>query len=156
MGNGPFPTELTDTNGEQLRAIGAEFGATTGRPRRCGWFDSVILRKAVQLNGFTRMALTKLDVLNTLDEIKICTHYEIDGKRIDCFPSNISALETAVPVYETHPGWKTDVAGCKTFSELPQNAINYIKRIQELCYNVPVLMVSIGPDRSQTIEVEPV
>jgi adenylosuccinate synthase len=109
VGNGPFPTELTDDTGDRLRATGGEFGATTGRPRRCGWFDSVMIRKAIQLNGFSRLALTKLDVLNGLDEINICTGYKIDGEKTDQFPTNFRELEQAVPVYETMPGWKQDI-----------------------------------------------
>lgn len=156
VGNGPFPTELNDALGEKLRKEGGEFGATTGRPRRCGWFDSVMVRKAVQLNGITRFALTKLDVLNNLDEIQICTHYEIDGKKVDQFPSDCQILEKAVPVYETHKGWNCDISGCKTIKDLPAEAFSYIHRLKELCYNIPILMVSIGPDRNQTIEVEPI
>ncbi|HLV33430.1 MAG TPA: adenylosuccinate synthase [Chitinispirillaceae bacterium] len=155
VGNGPFPTELNDSIGKQLQDEGGEFGATTGRPRRCGWFDSVMIRKAVQVNGLNRFALTKLDVLNKLDEIKICTHYEIDGKKVDQFPSRISMLEKAVPVYESMEGWNCDISECKIFNDLPSKAHAYIKRIQELCYNVPLLIVSIGPDRNQTIEVNP-
>ena len=156
VGNGPFPTELSDATGEALRKVGNEFGSTTGRPRRCGWFDSVMVRKAVQLNGITRLALTKLDVLNGLDEINICTHYDIDGRRTEQFPSNARQLERAVPVYETLPGWKRDISNCRKFEQLPKKAVNYINRIRELCYDVPVLMVSVGPERSQTIEVEPI
>ncbi len=156
VGNGPFPTELNDSLGEKLRKEGGEFGATTGRPRRCGWFDSVMVRKAVQLNGLTRFAFTKLDVLNNLDEIQICTHYEIDGKKVEQFPSDCQSLEKATPVYETVKGWKCDISGCKTFKELPTEAINYINRLRQLCYNIPILIVSIGPDRNQTIEVEPI
>jgi adenylosuccinate synthase len=156
VGNGPFPTELNDATGEALRGVGNEFGSTTGRPRRCGWVDSVMVRKAVQLNGITRLALTKLDVLNGLDEIKICTNYDIDGKQTEQFPSSQSQFERAVPVYETLPGWKRDISDCRKFEQLPKEAINYINRIRELCYDVPVLIVSIGPERSQTIEVEPI
>jgi len=154
VGNGPFPTELTDATGEFLRAEGAEFGATTGRPRRCGWFDSVMLRKAIQLNGMTHMALTKIDVLNKLDEIKICTHYEVNGKRQDFFPSLIAESDSIVPVYETLPGWKAEIGGCAKLSDLPRNAIAYIERIRSLCYDIPILMVSVGPQRSQTIAIE--
>lgn len=156
VGNGPFPTELNDSMGETLRREGGEFGATTGRPRRCGWFDSVMIRKAVQLNGLTRFALTKLDVLNNMEEIQICTHYEIDGKKVEQFPSDTSTLEKAVPIYETVKGWKCDISECKTIKDLPTEAIKYIHRIQELCYNIPILIVSIGPDRNQTIEVDPI
>lgn len=156
VGNGPFPTELNDSMGETLRKEGGEFGATTGRPRRCGWFDSVMIRKAVQLNGITRFAFTKLDVLNNMEEIQICTHYEIDGKKVEQFPSDTSTLEKAVPIYETVKGWKCDISECKTIKDLPTEAIKYIHKIQELCYNIPILIVSIGPDRNQTIEVEPI
>lgn len=155
VGNGPFPTELKDSIGEHLQNIGGEFGATTGRSRRCGWFDSVMVRKSVQVNGLTRFALTKLDVLNELDEIKICTHYEIDGKRVDQFPSSIPLLQKAIPVYDSIEGWKCDISECKTFNDLPLKTHAYIKKIQELCYKIPVLIVSVGPDRNQTIEVNP-
>lgn len=156
VGNGSFPTELDGAIGERLRTAGAEFGATTGRPRRCGWFDSVMVRKAVQLNGLTRLALTKIDVLNTLDEIKICTHYEIEGKKIEQFPSSYSMLEKARPIYESLEGWKTDLSGCTKFSDLPSKAIAYIARLRECCYAIPILIVSVGPDRKDTIEVEPI
>jgi adenylosuccinate synthase len=155
VGNGPFPTELTNALGERIRTVGGEFGATTGRPRRCGWFDSGLLRRSAQLNGLTRLALTKLDVLSDLDEIQICTHYEIDGARVDLYPTNIETASRAVPKYETMPGWKTDLSECKKLSDLPPKAIAYVKRLQSLCYNIPLLLVSVGPDRTQTIEVEP-
>ena len=155
VGNGPFPTECADDTGDKLRSEGGEFGATTGRPRRCGWFDSVLIRKAIQLNGFTRIALTKLDVLNNFDEIKICTHYKVNGETTEQFPSSSTSLENLEPVYETLPGWKTDISKLKKMSELPENAVKYVKRIQELCYNIPILILSVGPERSQTIEVEP-
>lgn len=155
VGNGPFPTELNDSTGEMLRKEGGEYGATTGRPRRCGWFDSVMVRKAVQLNGLTRFALTKLDVLNKLSEIKICTHYELNGKKIDQFPTTYELLDKVVPVYESMEGWQTDISGCKSISELPSKAILYVNRLRELCYNIPALIISVGPDRNQTIEVTP-
>ncbi len=155
VGNGPFPTELDDSTGEHIRAKGGEFGATTGRPRRCGWFDSVLLRRSAQINGLTRLALTKLDVLGDFDEIKICTHYEIDGERVDLFPTNMRRLEKAVPCYETVRGWNADLSGCRTMADLPANALLYVKRIQQLCLGVPLLLISIGPDRSQTIVIEP-
>ncbi|MCL2182606.1 MAG: adenylosuccinate synthase [Chitinispirillia bacterium] len=158
VGNGPFPTELGngDADGEELQRVGHEFGSTTGRPRRCGWFDSVMVRKAVQLNGITRLALTKLDVLNGFGEIKICTHYEIGGKRVEQWPSCLHDLEKVVPVYETLPGWKCDISACKKFADLPSNAVRYVERLRELCYGVSALIVSVGPERSQTIEVEPI
>lgn len=154
VGNGPFPTELNCETGELLRKTGGEFGATTGRPRRCGWFDAVLVRKAVQLNGLTRLALTKLDVLNDFDEIKICTHYEIDGKKTEQYPSSLAQLEKAVPVYETMPGWKCDISGCKSYKDLPPKALAYIEKVKSLCYSVPVLIVSTGPDRVETLPVE--
>ncbi|HMA64670.1 MAG: adenylosuccinate synthase [Fibrobacterota bacterium] len=155
VGNGPFPTELNDATGEQLRRDGGEFGATTGRPRRCGWFDSVMIRKAIQLNGITRLALTKLDVLNNLDEIKVCTHYEINGKKTDQYPSTLHELEKAVPIYESLEGWKSDISGCKKMSELPSKALAYYNKLLKLCYDVPALILSVGPDRTQTIEITP-
>ncbi len=155
VGNGPFPTELNNALGEQLRKEGGEFGATTGRPRRCGWFDSVMVRKAIQLNGLTRLALTKLDVLNNLDEIQICTHYEINGQRVDQYPTNCQAIEKAVPIYESMEGWKSDISSCKKIADLPSKALSYVNRLLELCYNVPALIISIGPERNQTIEINP-
>jgi adenylosuccinate synthase len=155
VGNGPFPTELINETGEQIRKTGGEYGATTGRSRRCGWFDSVLLRRSLQVNGITRLALTKLDVLNDLDEIRICTHYEIDGRKTELFPTAPALVEKSVPCYEVMDGWKTDLSRCTKLSDLPGNALKYIQRIQHLCYGVPLLLVSIGPDRTQTIEVEP-
>lgn len=155
VGNGPFPTEQDNETGERIRKKGGEFGATTGRPRRCGWFDSVLLRRSVQVNGLTRLALTKLDVLGDFDEIKICTHYEIKGKRVDLFPTSMHLVDAAVPRYESMQGWNTDLSGCRTMSDLPENAMLYVKRLQQLCHGVPLLLVSIGPDRSQTIVCEP-
>ncbi|MGB7568238.1 MAG: adenylosuccinate synthase [Chitinivibrionales bacterium] len=154
VGNGPFPTELDNETGEALRSLGGEFGATTGRPRRCGWFDSVLLRKAVQLNGITRLALTKLDVLNKQKEIQLCTHYEINGKKSENFPTNPRDFENAVPIYETMPGWQADLSGCAKMSDLPSPAQKYITRLKALCYDVPMLLISLGPERSQTIELE--
>jgi adenylosuccinate synthase len=155
VGNGPFPTEQDNETGARIRAKGGEFGATTGRPRRCGWFDSVLLRRSVQINGLTRLALTKLDVLGAFEEIKICTHYEIEGKRVDLFPTNMQRVEAAVPCYDSMQGWNSDLSGCRTMADLPKNALLYIKRLQQLCHGVPLLLVSVGPDRSQTIVCEP-
>ncbi len=154
VGNGPFPTEIPGDLGERIRTMGGEFGATTGRPRRCGWFDSVLLRRSAQLNGLTRLALTKLDVLSGLDEIQICTHYEVDGKRVDLFPTSLDAVQKAVPAYVTMPGWKTDLSKCKHLTDLPDKALAYVKKLQSVCYNIPLLLVSVGPERIQTIEVE--
>ncbi|MBN1128487.1 MAG: adenylosuccinate synthase [Chitinispirillaceae bacterium] len=155
VGNGPFPTELSNAVGEKLRSEGGEFGATTGRSRRCGWFDSVMVRKAVQVNGLTRFALTKIDVLNSFDAISLCTHYEIDGKKTEQFPSSLAALEKVRPIYETVLGWKCDIAGCRTYRDLPKAAIEYIDLLRNRCYSVPLLIVSTGADRDATIEVEP-
>jgi adenylosuccinate synthase len=113
----------------------------------------VVLRKAIELNGLTHLALTKLDVLSHFTELKICSHYEIDGKRVERFPSNQRQLSIARPVYESLPGWNENISECKSFSRLPANAIAYVNRLQKLCYGVPLLMVSVGPERSQTIEV---
>lgn len=154
VGNGPFPTELHDELGQHIQNKGHEFGSTTGRPRRCGWFDSVMLRKAIEVNGMTLMALTKLDVLNGLDEIKICTHYMLDGQKIEDYPSAPSALDRVVPVYESMPGWQEDISGAQSLEELPQAARRYLNRLQELCYNTRILMVSVGPDRAQTIPIK--
>jgi adenylosuccinate synthase len=155
VGNGPFPTELDNEVGARLRAAGKEFGSTTGRPRRCGWFDSVTVRKAIQLSGVTRLALMKLDVLNGFDEIKICTSYEIDGRKTDRFPTNAQELEHAKPVYETLKGWGfSPLDRCKTLQELPDEAQTYVQRIKSLCYDTPILLVSVGADREETIEVE--
>ncbi|MGM0461298.1 MAG: adenylosuccinate synthase [Fibrobacterota bacterium] len=151
VGNGPFPTELTDDTGTKLQEQGGEKGSTTGRPRRCGWFDSVLLRKAVQLNGFTSFALTKLDVLTGFDEIKICTHYKINGTVTDQYPALTEDVAAAEPVYETLSGWDADISRCTSFSELPQAAQTYVKRLRELCYNVPISILSLGPGRNETI-----
>ncbi len=154
VGNGPFPTELEDEKGETLRRAGGEFGATTGRPRRCGWFDSVMVRKAVELNGMTRLALTKLDVLNGFDEVRVCTHYRIGDETVTNFPSDSRLLERAEPVYESLPGWNSDIGTARTFDDLPKEAQAYVRRIQELSHKVRILIVSVGPDRNQTIEVD--
>lgn len=151
VGNGPFPTELDDEIGERLGVQGHEFGSTTGRKRRCGWFDAVLGRKAIQLNGLTTMALMKLDVLSGFDELKICTHYDIDGKIVDQYPTMLEDLEKVKPVYETLKGWDEDITKCRSFDELPENAKIYVKRLQELCYDLPILMISVGPGRSETI-----
>jgi adenylosuccinate synthase len=153
VGNGPFPTELFDEDGKNLRIIGDERGATTGRARRCGWFDSVLLRKSIQLNGFTKLAITKLDVLNTFKKIKICTKYEIGGEITEQFPSSIDVLAKAKPVYEEFDGWERSLENCESFDKLPANAKKYLNRLKELCYNVEFNMVSVGPDRNQTIGI---
>jgi adenylosuccinate synthase len=150
VGRGPFPTELLDDVGNRLQEKGAEFGATTGRRRRCGWLDAVLLRDSVRLNGVTGLAITKLDVLDGLESIRICTHYELRGKRQDVVPATAGALEECRPVYETLPGWTETTSGVKRFARLPQNVKAYLRRIEELT-GVPIDIVSIGPDRDQTI-----
>ena len=150
VGEGPFPTELHDAAGDLLRTSGGEFGVTTGRPRRCGWQDIVVLRESVRLNGLTDIALTKLDVLSGFEEIKLCVAYEYKGKHIQYPPQEGGALEHVAPVYESMPGWKEDISACRTWDELPAAARAYVERLEQLS-GVPVSMVSVGPDRNQTI-----
>ncbi len=151
VGAGPFTTELHDEVGEHLGAKGAEFGATTGRKRRCGWFDAVALRRAIQINSVTGFCLTKLDVLDGLKELKICTGYKKpDGTILEVSPMAADAFENLTPIYETMPGWSENTFGVKTLAELPQAALNYIKRIEELT-GVPIDIISTGPDRNETI-----
>lgn len=150
VGAGPFPTELFDTTGEELRAKGHEFGATTGRPRRTGWQDMVVLRESVRLNSLTDIALTKLDVLSGQEAIKICTAYEVNGQRFATIPPTSSALEAVTPVYESMPGWSEDITACKTWDSLPAAAKAYVLRLEELA-GVPVSMVSVAPEREATI-----
>lgn len=150
VGEGPFPTELFDEVGQKLGTIGKEFGVTTGRARRCGWFDAVVMRYAVRVNGITSIALTKLDVLDTLETIKICTAYEIDGEVTRNFPLNLKDLAKARPVYEEMPGWMSSTSGARTYEELPEAAQNYICRLEELC-GAEASIVAVGPDREQTI-----
>ncbi len=150
VGGGPFPTELHCEVGDNIRKWGNEFGTTTGRPRRCGWFDAVAVRYTARLGGITSLALMMMDVLANLDEINICVAYEIDGERIDRFPCDASSLRKAKPIYETWEGWREDVTGARTMSELPAKAHSYLERVAELI-GVPVHVVSVGPDRAQTI-----
>jgi adenylosuccinate synthase len=150
VGRGPFPTELNDGIGEQIRKTGREYGTVTGRPRRCGWFDAVATRYTTALAGADELAVMLLDVLSELDELRICTAYELDGKRIEHFPSDSFLLERCKPVYETLPGWRKDVSNLRQQSELPANARKYVDRISELL-GVPVGIISVGPDREQTI-----
>lgn len=150
VGSGPFPTELEDDAGSYIQAHGHEFGATTGRPRRCGWLDIVILRESVRLNGISNWALTKLDVLQNLPQLKICVAYELDGKRLDYPPQTEGDLERVKPIYEILPGFEDDIDGCTSYADLPQEVRNYIERIEQLT-GVPVKYLSLGPDRGQTI-----
>ncbi|MFO7930591.1 MAG: adenylosuccinate synthase [Thermodesulfobacteriota bacterium] len=150
VGKGPFPTELFDDTGDFMQTRGAEFGATTGRKRRCGWIDTVMLRNAARLNSLTGFALTKLDVLGGLDSIKICTEYIYKGKKISHFPTSLSMLEQCEPVYETVPGWKEDISAVRSYGELPENTCKYLARIEELT-GTPVEIISLGPARDETI-----
>lgn len=150
VGSGPFPTELHDDVSAHLSQVGQEFGATTGRPRRCGWFDAVAMRRSAQLNSLTWLAMTKLDVLDGLSEIKICTGYEYNGKLLEVPPIATEALAACVPQYEAWPGWQTSTKGCRSWAELPLAAQNYLNRLSELV-GVPILMVSTGADRRDTI-----
>ena len=154
VGAGPFVTELLDETGDRLRGTGAhpwdEFGTTTGRPRRCGWLDTVILRNSVRLNGLTGLAITKLDVLDGLESLKICTGYDYHGEILEHFPASLKVLAECKPVYETLPGWSENISGIKKLEDLPENVRNYLDRIAELT-QTPIQIVSIGADREQTI-----
>jgi adenylosuccinate synthase len=152
VGSGPFPTELNDATGELLRCRGGEYGATTGRPRRCGWFDAVATRYAVMLNGASRLALTKLDVLDTLEAIRICTAYELDGRMLAEMPVDSEDVERAVPVYEEMPGWQCDTTGARAYRDLPKAARNYVARLVALT-GAKLGIVSVGPKRDQTFVV---
>lgn len=150
VGSGPFPTELYDKDGDTLIEVGHEYGVTTGRQRRAGWYDAVIVRYAVEVNGLTDLILTKLDVLSEFETIKVCVAYEHLGKIYKTVPGHQSAFHHAKPIYEELPGWQCDITGCRTFEELPEKAQEYVKFVEELA-GVPVSMIAIGPDREQTI-----
>jgi adenylosuccinate synthase len=153
VGSGPFPTEQENTMGELLRERGREYGATTGRPRRCGWMDTLIIRHAVRVNGFTSIALTKLDVLDSLDEIKICVGYRHKGKRYDEMPSDIAVLEQCTPQYITMPGWKQTTIGIRKYEQLPKKARAYVEKVCKLC-GVKPSIISTGARRDETIILE--
>jgi len=153
VGGGPFPTELDDEVGEHLRARGNEFGAVTGRPRRCGWFDAAALKRAVQLNGLTGLCITKLDVLDGLDVIRLAVGYKVRGEKRDILPVGAEALAICEPVYEDFPGWKESTVGVKSFEALPANARTYLKRLEQLA-GAPVVLISTGPDREETIVLQ--
>ena len=150
VGSGPFPTEQLDDTGSYLRTQGHEFGATTGRPRRCGWLDAVILRESVRLCGMTDIALTKLDVLQNLPGLRICVAYELDGRKLDYMPQEEGALERVTPIYEDLPGFEEDITGCTRYDDLPETVRSYIARIEVLT-GVKVSIVSVGAERAQTI-----
>jgi adenylosuccinate synthase len=150
VGAGPFPTELFDENGAHLLKVGHEYGTTTGRERRCGWFDAVVGRYAVRINGITDLVITKLDVMSGLEKVPICVGYEVDGHRVDHMPMTQTAFHHAKPVYEELPGWEDDISKARTFEELPVNAQRYVERIEELCAT-RVSVVGVGPGREENV-----
>jgi adenylosuccinate synthase len=152
VGSGPFPTELLDEDGEKLRTIGGERGVTTGRPRRCGWFDAPIARYATRINGLTDIFLTKLDVLTGWEKIPVCVAYEIDGKRTEELPMTQTEFHHAKPIYEMLPGWTEDISGAKTLDDLPANARSYIKYLEDIS-GAPISAVGVGQDRNATISI---
>ena len=150
VGEGPFPTELHDEMGAHIAKVGHEFGATTGRPRRCGWFDGVVARYAAMVGGINEWALMKLDVLDAVETIKVCVAYEVDGERIDNVPASIRKLERCKPIYEEFKGWNTPTTECTTWEELPEQAQKYVEYLEELT-GVKVRILSVGPKRSSTL-----
>jgi adenylosuccinate synthase len=152
VGEGPFPTELLDHQGDALRDAGAEFGTTTGRPRRCGWFDAPVARYAARINGVTDFVLTKLDVLTGLGEIPVCVAYEIDGKRVDELPTNQAEFARAAPVYETFPGWTEDISAARTLADLPRNARDYVRTLERMV-TAPISVIGVGPRRDETVVI---
>ncbi|HHY09934.1 MAG TPA: adenylosuccinate synthase [Firmicutes bacterium] len=150
VGGGPFPTELKDATGDLIRERGKEFGTTTGRPRRCGWFDAVMLRHSVRVNGLTDLALTLLDVLDVLEEIKVCVAYDYKGERLEHFPADLNVLKECTPIYETLPGWQTDLSALTDKKELPQKALDYISFVEEQM-GCTASIISVGPRRDQTM-----
>ncbi|RXT08875.1 adenylosuccinate synthase [Ammoniphilus sp. CFH 90114] len=155
VGDGPFPTELHDEIGHHIREVGKEYGTTTGRPRRVGWFDSVVVRHARRVSGITGLSLNSIDVLTGIPTLRICTAYSYKGQTIDSYPANLNMLAECEPVYEELPGWTEDITGCKTLDELPENARHYIERISSLT-GIPIAIFSVGPGREQTNVVKSV
>ena len=153
VGEGPFPTEFPKDLMEKIRTKGNEFGATTGRPRRCGWFDSIVVKHSVMVNGIDEIVVTKLDVLDCLDSLKICTAYKFEGKIYKDFPSDIKVLSNCEVIYEELPGWKTDTTGITSYSRLPRNAKNYLRRIKKIL-DTKIVLISVGSDRKQTFSSE--
>jgi adenylosuccinate synthase len=150
VGAGPFPTELFDEWGELLRKTGHEFGTTTGRPRRCGWYDAPIARYSARINGLTDFVLTKLDVLTGIKEIPVCVAYEVDGKRVEEVPVSQSDFHHAIPIYENFPGWEEDITGCRKFEDLPKNAQDYVRALEKMS-NCRISAIGVGPARDATI-----
>ena len=155
VGDGPFPTELSDEIGDRIREVGHEYGTTTGRPRRVGWFDSVVMRHSRRVSGITNLSLNSIDVLSGLDTVKICVAYDLDGERIDYYPASLEQLKRCKPIYEELPGWSEDITGVRHLDELPENARNYVRRVGELV-GVRISTFSVGPDRDQTNILESV
>jgi len=153
VGEGPFPTELQDEWGEKIRERGGEYGATTGRPRRCGWFDAVVVNHAIRVNGIRKLVMTKLDVLNDFDTIRVCVAYRVNGKVFHHVPSNLDLLKRSEPVYEELKGWKTEIKDTRNFRDLPPNARRYIRRIEELVHT-KISMISVGSERNETVGVK--
>ena len=149
VGDGPFPTELHDDIGHQIREVGREYGTTTGRPRRVGWFDSVVVRHSRRVSGITDLALNSIDVLSGLETVKICTAYNYNGEIITEYPANLEIIEKCEPIYEELPGWSEDITGVRTLEELPENARNYVNRVVELT-GINLMTFSVGPAREQT------
>ena len=152
VGEGPFPTELSDEIGQHLGTVGKEFGVVTGRPRRCGWFDAVLVRQSVALNGIDGIALTKLDVLDGLPKLKICVGYNLNGEVLDYLPAGLKSQSALEPVYEEMDGWSESTAGATSWKDLPANAVKYVRRVEELI-GAPAAMVSTSPQRDDTIMV---
>ncbi|MDN6069568.1 MAG: adenylosuccinate synthase [Lactococcus plantarum] len=155
VGDGPFPTELNDEIGHQIREVGHEYGTTTGRPRRVGWFDSVVMRHSRRVSGLTNLSLNSIDVLSGLDEVKICVAYDLDGERIDYYPASLETLQRCKPIYETLPGWSEDITSVRHLDDLPETAKNYVRRVSELV-GVKISTFSVGPGREQTNILESV
>ena len=155
VGDGPFPTELFDEVGDRIREVGHEYGTTTGRPRRVGWFDSVVMRHSRRVSGITNLSLNSIDVLSGLDTVKICVAYDLDGERIDHYPASLEQLKRCKPIYEELPGWSEDITGVRHLDELPENARNYVRRVGELV-GVRISTFSVGPGREQTNILESV
>jgi adenylosuccinate synthase len=150
VGSGPFPTELDNELGRRIATRGNEFGSTTGRPRRCGWFDAAALRRSIQINGFSGLGVTKLDVLDGLESVQLAVGYRLNGKKSDILPVGAEELEGCEPVYEKMPGWSESTVGLTRFKQLPRAAQNYLKRIEKVC-GVPIDLISTGPGREHTI-----
>jgi adenylosuccinate synthase len=152
VGEGPMPTELLDADGERLRSVGAEYGVTTGRPRRCGWYDAVIARYAARVNGVTDFVLTKLDVLTGVEQIPVCVAYDVAGTRHDEMPMTQTELHHATPIYEMHPGWEEDITGARSLEDLPKQARAYVESLEQIS-GAPISVIGVGPDRDATIAV---